>query len=134
MMEEMDGVYFALRELQDVLDAQWDEALTLQGEGYRVPVAWVDTAREVFGRLQEPTPNDLTVKDRWEWLLRSILEHLRYYQDMDLSWSVIWMGESAQQTWQSLWRQSRELLDRIEAMSDTEIRAEIQQDQKEGPR
>ena len=106
----------------------------LQGEGYRVPVAWVDTAREVFGRLHEPTTNDLTVKDRWEWLLHSILEHLRYYQDRDLSWSVIRMGESAQQTWQSLWRQSRELLDRIEAMSDTESRAEIQQDQKEGPR
>lgn len=81
MMKEMDGVYSALRDLQDILDAQWEEALTLEEEGHEVPAAWVDTAREVFGRLlRESTTDDMSIKDHWEWFLGNILQHLRYYQ------------------------------------------------------
>ena len=127
----MDDVYYALREIQDVLDAQWNEALTLQGEGCEVPAAWVDTAREAFRKLRESTIEDMTIKHYWEWLLGSILQHLRYYQDADLTWSVIWTGEHAQQTWRNLWRKSRALLNRLQEMSDAEIRAEIRQDQNE---
>ena len=134
IMKEMDGVYSALRDLQDILDAQWEEALTLEEEGHEVPAAWVDTAREVFGRsLRESTTDDMSIKDHWEWFLGNILQHLRYYQDADLTWSTIWMGENAQRTWRGLWWQSRALLNRLQTMSDTEIRAEMQQDQSESP-
>lgn len=135
MTEEMANVQESLRAMQQLLQAQWQESVDLERLGYRVPVAWLSVARDVFDRLcTSHNEEGLPIRRRWLWKLHSIEEHLRYFVDQDLEWSVVWAEPSTQATRLELLSSSRTLLARLEGMTDEEVQDDIEWEREKGLR
>jgi hypothetical protein len=131
MLKEMREVYDDLLDLLDVLADQRKEAVAMRRNGDKDPFIQNDAARKAFDSLMKRRTTE-SVKDYWEWRLRGILEHLVAYRDMD--WSAIWNHEDAKVIRRNLWEHTKDLLSRIEKMTDTGILEEMHRNQLHDPR
>ncbi len=110
-----------------VLDAMWEESLSLTDAGYRVPAAWISTAREVFNVLNV-RPEGVSMWTYYRWAAGSVSEHMRYFEDMDLTWSSVWAAPETQDKRRRLLHSAAELLDWMADRSDEELNDESERD------
>ncbi|WP_312284008.1 hypothetical protein [Candidatus Igneacidithiobacillus taiwanensis] len=127
LREQTKALQGAVWHFVGALDAMLEEAHSLTEAGYRVPVAWIATARKVFHNLNY-RPDGVSVWTYYRWAAKSVSEHMRYFEDTDLSWSSVWVAPETQEKRRILLQRADELLDWIADRPDDELSRELELD------